>query len=245
MTDLASVPRPTIDLQVDGPTEAEWRSYLRALPTFEWPAASRLVVVSPHPDDETLGAGGLIATALDRGLPVTVVAVTDGESSHPGRDMGAQRRTELTDAMRALAPDGGVDVRRLGLPDGHIGDRLADLVDALVDLVEPGDLVACPLHDDGHPDHEAVAVGATEAARRRGSWLRTFGVWAWHRHVPASSALPRGQLLPLSPVVRRRKQLALAFYRSQLDGDQPVLPPGMLLRLDREFEVLVRPEGAR
>ena len=40
------------------------------------------VVVAPHPDDETLAAGGLIAALTSRGIPVTVVAVTDGEHAY-------------------------------------------------------------------------------------------------------------------------------------------------------------------
>ena len=43
----------------------------------------RLIVVAAHPDDESLGAGGLIATAARRGVPVTVVVATTGEASHP------------------------------------------------------------------------------------------------------------------------------------------------------------------
>ncbi|HEY5120093.1 MAG TPA: PIG-L family deacetylase, partial [Acidimicrobiales bacterium] len=41
------------------------------------------MVVSPHPDDEVLGAGGLIQVALSQHVLVEVVAVTDGEASHP------------------------------------------------------------------------------------------------------------------------------------------------------------------
>jgi LmbE family N-acetylglucosaminyl deacetylase len=41
------------------------------------------VVLSPHPDDETLGTGGLIADARATGQEVDVIVVTDGSGSHP------------------------------------------------------------------------------------------------------------------------------------------------------------------
>ena len=39
----------------------------------------RVIIVAPHPDDEVLGAGGLIQAALSRDISVEVVAVTDGD----------------------------------------------------------------------------------------------------------------------------------------------------------------------
>jgi GlcNAc-PI de-N-acetylase len=42
-------------------------------------AGPRLLVIAPHPDDETVGAGGAIATARERGWNVTVVFVTSGD----------------------------------------------------------------------------------------------------------------------------------------------------------------------
>lgn len=44
----------------------------------------RLVIVAPHPDDETLGCGLLIAAAVRAGVRVAVIALTDGQASHPG-----------------------------------------------------------------------------------------------------------------------------------------------------------------
>ena len=43
-----------------------------------------VVVVAPHPDDESLGCGGLIAACCTQGIVVRLVVLSDGAGSHPG-----------------------------------------------------------------------------------------------------------------------------------------------------------------
>nr|WP_237536066.1 PIG-L family deacetylase [Streptomyces sp. SID3343] len=64
-----------------------------------------LVVVAAHPDDEILGAGGLIAAHLDAGHRVRVVLLTDGEKSHPGGPIPPPvlRARRIRETERALA----------------------------------------------------------------------------------------------------------------------------------------------
>src|SRR5688572_26068919 len=80
-------------------------------------ARDRLLVVAPHPDDESLGAGGLIARAVARGAAVHVVLATDGDNAawiqrvwerrwrigEPDRRrFGVWRRAEAMAALAAL-----------------------------------------------------------------------------------------------------------------------------------------------
>jgi hypothetical protein len=44
---------------------------------------TRVVVVAPHPDDEIIGSGALLSALSRRGIPIVLIAVTDGEASHP------------------------------------------------------------------------------------------------------------------------------------------------------------------
>ena len=73
-----------------GTPSAQWLSWpgwagLRVTSVAELvPPGSRLVVVAPHPDDEILGAGGLLAATARAGRDLLLVAVTDGQASHPG-----------------------------------------------------------------------------------------------------------------------------------------------------------------
>src|SRR5262245_39491664 len=49
------------------------------LPTLTLPRAARVMVVAPHPDDETLGAGGVINRLTRQHIPTRVVFVTNGD----------------------------------------------------------------------------------------------------------------------------------------------------------------------
>ncbi len=72
-----------------GTDESRWLGDPRwaLAPVLDVPALAakhdELLVLAAHPDDETLGAGGLVAMAARAGMPVRVVVATDGEGSHP------------------------------------------------------------------------------------------------------------------------------------------------------------------
>jgi LmbE family N-acetylglucosaminyl deacetylase len=98
------------------------------------PADARVMVFAPHPDDETVGVGGLLYRLVHEGVPVHVVFMTNGDGyphaveaeidhAHPTRDdylaLGALRQRE---ALRALARLGlsKRDASFLGFPDGGL-----------------------------------------------------------------------------------------------------------------------------
>lgn len=235
--------RPRIDLRRSGPGEAEWAAVTARLPPFRFPPVRRLVVVSPHPDDETLGAGGLIATADARDLGVLVVSVTDGEAASPRPNLALVRRQEMQAALADLCPRGRYDVVRLGVPDGQVADREADVRRLVRRAIRPTDLVVSTLADDGHPDHESTARATIEAASSAGAAVRTVPVWAWHCHEPLHSPIGTGHRLDLDPAAADRKRVASRRFASQTALPDPVVPPFMLDRLLRPYEVLVDPLG--
>ena len=70
----------SIDPSLPGTDERAWQRVLADAP--DWmPPDGPLLIVSPHPDDEILGAGGLIHTWKKLGRIVTVISVTDGEAA--------------------------------------------------------------------------------------------------------------------------------------------------------------------
>lgn len=237
----------------DGTPESAWAAcaWLQSAPVAGLAellrGANRLVVVSPHPDDEVLGCGGTMALAARAGVPVLVVAATDGEACypddpewHPAR-LGSARRSELEDAMREIAPDARIEA--LSLPDGKLGRHLPALTTALAERLRPDDLLLAPWRHDGHPDHEAAYAASRAAALHARCALLEYPVWGWHW-----AAIDEPRMTAARPVRVRlagaldAKRRALACFRTQTGRcdppvTDPVLPPHVQQRFRRDFEV--------
>ena len=188
------------------------------------PTADLLVLV-PHPDDETLGCGLALAAASAAGRRVLLVLLTDGEGSHPGSAshppaaLRTLRRAELDAAVAALCPGAAPRVVRLGLPDGSStpADALARLgeVRGLMTGGPGAWTVWTTWAGDPHCDHGAAAALA-EALEPEAAAVWSYAVWGRFGPARASTAGlrrftggPGGPLLP-------RKRAAAAAHRSQL-----------------------------
>lgn len=208
----------------------------------------RLIVVSAHPDDETLGAGATIAELAAAGWTVHIVAVTDGEASHPrsampAHDLAALRRNELRAAVDELAPDARLTF--LNLPDGGLEAREARLREQLIDFIAPGSTVFAPWVDDGHPDHDAAGRAARAVAHENGATLWHFPIWLWQWEIPSNVPWSTWCAISPTPDALHRKDAALNHFPSQTEplglgpGDQPVLTDAALARARRAVEVLI------
>jgi LmbE family N-acetylglucosaminyl deacetylase/SAM-dependent methyltransferase len=217
----------------------------------------RIVVLAAHPDDETLGAGGIISAAGDRGHPVEVVIATDGAASHPTSpthtppQLAAIRRQEAWAAVHEL--NAGASLRLLGLPDGAMDEHEDVLARILHHVAQGPTRLFTTWFDDRHPDHRACSAAARAVAGRRTDvevW--EFPIWAWHWGDPAADDLPAQQSrrIPITPSGQHRRAQALRRYPSQFEplsdqsGDEPVLSSGFLAHFDRPFDVVIAPPEA-
>lgn len=215
-----------------------------------------VVVVAAHPDDETLGVGGLLAS-LGPSVAVDVVVATDGEASHPASPthtperLATRRRAEVREAVGLLAPHARLHL--LGLPDGGLADpdATAELVARLVRLVGTdgtGTALVSTYRRDGHPDHEAAARAASSAAWRTDARLLQFPIWWWPWRPGQPLPEERVHRIPLSGQARDRKRRALAGHVSQVEplsdrpGDEVLLPEDVLVHFRGPDEVLVAVE---
>ena len=233
-----------------GTDEAVWLPHLQALPPLDLTAVPhRVVVLAPHPDDEVLAVGGLLALLQGAGSRIELLAVTDGEASNPGgsiapADLAVLRQAETAQALAALGL--AASVTHLHLPDGGATALERPTSDALI--LQPGDLLLAPWEGDGHPDHEAVGRAARQAAERDGAQLLAYPVWAWHWDTPGAGRLPldRAARVELPLDIRVAKARAIEAFVTQttavgpLPQDAPVLPAHVLARFRRPFEVVLR-----
>ncbi len=240
-----------------GTPEAAWLAspMLRHMPraSFDQLAgdAPRLVVVAPHPDDEVLGCGGLIADAVRRGRDVLVVAVTDGEHCYPAlaawppARLAELRRAELVAAVTTLGlPEAAIHA--VAIADGGVRGAGAALANAMHALLRPDDLALVTWARDGHPDHEGSADALLDAAARRGTRVLQYPVWGWHWMQPESAdfAPARALRFDLDDALRAAKAEAIACFDSQLGlgpvaAPEPILPAHVAERFARPFEVFL------
>jgi LmbE family N-acetylglucosaminyl deacetylase len=216
----------------------------------------RAVILAPHPDDESIGCGGLIAASCAAGLPPAVVIMTDGAASHPGSAAyPPQSLARLREVETRAA------VAQLGLPEGYLfflhypdtglpGDgpggaaALARVLDIAATM--GGGRIIAPWAGDPHCDHQATARIGAAAAARLGVALLSYPVWGWLR--PDSDPIdePRRGGWRLDITAHwAAKQAAVAAHRSQhhgLIGDSPrgfFLPEALLAICRWEFEVYI------
>lgn len=241
----------TTEIVGPGTDEATWTRWLdRAdLPDLELRyEPQRVIVVAAHPDDEVLGVGGLLSR-LARRYPILVVWASDGESSHPGStaispDRLAEMRRE--ESRRALVRLGVAPAaaHHLGLPDGGLAGCRGLIDVALAGLLTPTDLVLSNWSGDGHPDHEAVGEVVAEVAAGIGAHCLQFPIWMWHWAQPGDDRVPWLSLRQVGDINVTAKAAAVSQFVSQIEAigpepaDAAVLPPAILARFTRPFEVV-------
>src|SRR5437762_3226220 len=141
-------------------------------------SATRLMMIAPHPDDESLAAGVLLQRAVASGSAVRIVYATDGEDNPwPQRLLekrwrlndedrarwGKRRRKEAIAALSMLGLS-GAHARFLALPDQgitrmllHDAGTASSRIRQMIFDWSPTHLLV-PSTLDAHPDHSALAV---------------------------------------------------------------------------------------
>jgi LmbE family N-acetylglucosaminyl deacetylase len=208
-----------------------------------------LIVVAPHPDDESLGCGGLLAWASHHCVSSQIIFLTDGEQSHPGtrRDLKGTRRAEAICACACL----GIAMTQLhflGLPDAgletlapHVRDQATQSLRQLIASHGPS-LVVTTTHTDPHGDHRAAfALTKAAIACLPGTELMTYPVWSWL--LPDAPHSPKGARIAIADQLSAKRQ-AIAAYASQhgrlsMDVDGFTLPQELLHHVHRDTEVFL------
>jgi LmbE family N-acetylglucosaminyl deacetylase len=204
----------------------------------------RVLLFAPHPDDESIGAGGLLQRLARAGAPVQVVYLTDGEHNDLAhrallkrwriddgdRDAyAALRRGESLDALSTIGIDPAA-ATFLHLPDTGIADRMRVDHDVLIDQCRAliadfaPTLIIAPSFDDLHADHLAAAQLITAAHDRNHIQLLGYVVHGDTKRKPVAA-------LHLTAEEQLRKRRAIAAHRSQM-----VLARDRLLRRAGEYE---------
>ena len=164
----------------------------------------RLLIVAPHPDDESIGCGGLM---LAFGNQTDILLITDGRTAH-GNDVtdeecAAIRQTEFHKAVTIAGVKKWFD---LGLPDGK-----AFLCGQALKAIDFSQYtkVFLPNHSEEHPDHRTAYEYVKRALRRKRSRAEVYSYEVW---APIAFAT---HYLDISSSIEQKDRL-IDCYRSQL-----------------------------
>lgn len=240
----------TFDAREPGTPAGTWLAdpRLAALPDLGLPGRGVLVLAA-HPDDETLGAGGLLAELDLRGRAATVLVATDGGA---GAAPAAARAAELRDALGELAP--AAELHTLGVADGGLREARAAVAASLADLVreradgeDPVRLIVAPWRGDGHRDHRVLGEIAADLARSHGLPLWEYPIWLWHWADPTTAEVPWPSMrrVTVSGEAAARRARALDAYPSQVAGPAAVVPHDLRRVTGRGVDTYVVTEPER
>jgi LmbE family N-acetylglucosaminyl deacetylase len=215
------------------------------------------LVLAPHPDDESLGCGGLIAACVEAGRMPLVVVLTDGAGSHPDSPsfppdrLRAVRAQEARDAVACLglSPERVVFLGEADTAAPHDGpdfDAVVTRLTALIGQEERCTAILAPWQHDPHCDHEAASLIAAAAAEATGIRHVAYPVWGWTLPVDTLVAAPEpaGWRLDISTFLPRKRR-AIHAHRTQYGGlisDDPrgfQLPTELLSAFDVPFETFI------
>jgi len=217
----------------------------------------RALILAPHPDDESLGCGGLIAASCAAGNPPVLAVLTDGAASHPGSKawpperLRALREAETLEAgaILGLRPDHVHFMRRQDTLLPTSGRGFFDLIHELRDLAmrEGCSTVIAPWLHDPHCDHEAAWLIAVALSQDMGIALRAYPVWGWTLDPEQELAMNsvEGWSLDISAYTASKTQ-AIRAHRTQLGQvitDDPggfVLAPRFIAYFTSPREVYLR-----
>ncbi|MBH8568174.1 PIG-L family deacetylase [Microvirga sp. STS02] len=219
------------------------------------------IVIAPHPDDEALGCGGLLALLRQAGQPTAAVLVSDGTMSHPNSEVfsaPARRAVREAEFRHALTILGAAETEPLllGLPDGRVPNSPTEpgftaAVAQLREFLErqQAATVLVPWRRDPHPDHRATArlVQAALEAMPQPPRRLEYVVWAWERaapeDLPTAADAVQGFRLDIAAALGQKQQ-AIAAHRSQVapgvftdDTGGFLLSPEMLAHFAGPYEV--------
>ncbi len=197
---------------------------------YEPTTNDKILIITPHFDDETIAAGGYIQKSVANKANVQIIAVTDGNR----RGFGQERKTEFREVVKTLGV-GQDDLIFLDLPEFYLKERVSssqltsDLLQKINSFAPK--VIVYPDQSDTNPDHKFIGQTLDEALKDRTDFYTYTYLVHW-KYFPQPVGLhPGNNLTPpvklidfshhwqryiLSQEEEDNKLAALSIYKSQL-----------------------------
>lgn len=141
-----------------------------------------ILVIAPHPDDETIGCGGTLRLHANEGAHIEAVWLTSGELGLKNLPAHRARQIREAEAKRAGKILGLAETTFLGYPDWHVAEKSQAIQRDLIPILRRlhPDKIYFPHPGDAHPDHQPVCALVKKAIQRSRiakPELRAYEVW--------------------------------------------------------------------
>lgn len=136
----------------------------------------RLLIVAPHPDDECIGPGGVLALYPHL---CKVIVLTDGRQGQGDMAPGLVKEIRRQEFLNEMQEAGITDYEMFDYEDGSLMQHMDCLED--VDLTSYTKIFVTGVHD-GHPDHTAACVSLRQAMKKQ--MVNSVDVYLYEVHTP-------------------------------------------------------------
>ena len=183
----------------------------------------KVLVISPHPDDESIGCGGTLRKHIIEGDLVEVIFLTSGEKGGHGKP---EEETVKTRENESVAAAGILEISKIEFwrePDGAFKATDAN-VQRLVEKMQAfrPDVLYVPHQDEDHPDHREAAILVNKAVSLIHCMIAKPNVWMYEVWTPIQHF---DHIVDISPYVAI-KRTAIRAHKSQcevLDFEEAIL----------------------
>lgn len=205
------------------------------------------LVISPHPDDDVIGTGGMMALLASSRRPVVVVYVTSGApAGSSGSDVTRTRRHEALEALRVIRARGAFFLPFTSQDVHATPARVRALLMKIIRLAEPRALyLPCPF--ERHATHRAITHMVVGGMRRHYPYAgELWGYGVWSTLLPSSLVknvdISRVAHLKRRAIERHVSQVALKDYAAGVLGCNrhaavfnSIVPDGKNIRYVEQF----------
>ncbi len=182
--------------------------------------ASKVLVVSPHQDDEVIGCGGTLRKLIEKGSHIKVLYLTDGGSGN-----GPEASSEISDIRKREAEAGlkvlGVDdMEFLDYPDGELwfnSSSIEGISKVLNDYLP--EVIFVPFYLDNHPDHAAAARMVAASLRKYPREVTCYSYEVWTALSPNVVVdITQEMDMKVRALMEHKSQIAQLDYPQKVKG---------------------------
>jgi len=174
------------------------------------PEAKKVLVLSPHPDDESIGCAGTTMLYSENGTEVYLVVISDGEKLETAKDINNIVEIRRSETIRAANILGIKETIFLGFPDERLDEHKVNIREEIIKIIKDinPEILYAPFPLDPHPDHRVVSEIVLSINRDfKGFKIAFYEIY---------NAIRFNVLVDISSVLDKKREAILSYKNSLL-----------------------------